>query len=420
MRAFFTKLPRTALLVALLGLAGTTQHAAAQAPANRIQLRDAGSRIDLDLAAGTATGVIFVPKGAGPTQVSMTSFLLNSGMVYAPAPPNTLAQQTAVDTGTGTFPAGGPYFITVDLPKLQGAACSQNPSCIRFDLVSSTTVAGQTTYNFRVTSTCRHAISYVAFELPAGVKAVSPNGTFTGTNGRSYGVENTTKNPFHSIKFETRGGTEFKNGQSELFSFTLPAGTALPNPMRIQTKSGQDIVEGSYNGTTFTYKQGTFGGALTPIAGGVTTECPFTFFQVDLYTGPIQTDKEVIANTPGNMLIAYAIYQNDGSPPRIPALDRSPLGGDLAIEALADALGQSFPNPFRGRTTIPVALAEATHARLDVFDVMGRRVATLLDEALSAGSYTVEFDAAALPAGLYVYRLTTATATRTGRMTLVN
>jgi hypothetical protein len=56
---------------------------------------------------------------------------------------------------------------------------------------------------------------------------------------------------------------------------------------------------------------------------------------------------------------------------------------------------------------------------LAVFDMLGRRVATLLDEHRAAGSYTVSFDAARLPSGLYLYRLETAQSAQTRTMTLI-
>ncbi|MFV1969126.1 MAG: CHRD domain-containing protein, partial [Pirellulaceae bacterium] len=68
-------------------------------------------------------------------------------------------------------------------------------------------------------------------------------------------------------------------------------------------------------------------------------------------------------------------------------------------------LGQNYPNPFNPSTSIEFALKQSTHARLTVFDVTGRSVAELVNETLPAGSYSVVFDAASLPSGIYYYRL---------------
>ncbi|MEN8228390.1 MAG: T9SS type A sorting domain-containing protein [Bacteroidota bacterium] len=68
-------------------------------------------------------------------------------------------------------------------------------------------------------------------------------------------------------------------------------------------------------------------------------------------------------------------------------------------------LEQNYPNPFPGRTSIDFALPEAGLTTLRVFDLLGREVETLVDEALAAGSYSVDFDAGSLKEGIYIYRI---------------
>ncbi len=69
-------------------------------------------------------------------------------------------------------------------------------------------------------------------------------------------------------------------------------------------------------------------------------------------------------------------------------------------------LGQNYPNPVNGITTISFSLAEAQHVRLDVFDMLGRSVDTLLDAQRNQGQHEVMFDATSLQPGVYFYRLT--------------
>ena len=83
------------------------------------------------------------------------------------------------------------------------------------------------------------------------------------------------------------------------------------------------------------------------------------------------------------------------------------------------ALGQAYPNPFVGRTTIAYELREAGPVSLKVYDTLGREVATLVNAELAPSRYEVAFDASDLAAGVYVYRLTAGGEVRTGRMTLV-
>jgi hypothetical protein len=68
-------------------------------------------------------------------------------------------------------------------------------------------------------------------------------------------------------------------------------------------------------------------------------------------------------------------------------------------------LEQNTPNPAGARTTIGFHVARESHVRLDVYDVRGRLVQTLVDEARQPGTYHVGWDAARLASGTYLYRL---------------
>jgi aminopeptidase N len=82
------------------------------------------------------------------------------------------------------------------------------------------------------------------------------------------------------------------------------------------------------------------------------------------------------------------------------------------------ALSQNYPNPFNPSTTISYTLPVRVHARLTVYDVLGRRVAVLVDGVEHAGEHTVLFDATRCASGVYIYRLEAGTFTADGKMTL--
>jgi hypothetical protein len=74
--------------------------------------------------------------------------------------------------------------------------------------------------------------------------------------------------------------------------------------------------------------------------------------------------------------------------------------------ATATSLYQNYPNPFNVNTNISYYLAEAGHVNLNVYDISGRLVTTLLDGYQSAGEHLVSWDASAVPSGVYFYKLT--------------
>lgn len=103
-----------------------------------------------------------------------------------------------------------------------------------------------------------------------------------------------------------------------------------------------------------------------------------------------------------------------------------PIGQVSAPMAIASKLPsfkleQNYPNPFNPTTTIRYELPTASDVKLDVFDALGRKVATLVNGRKSAGSYAVTFDASryALASGTYFYRLQAGNAVETKKMLLV-
>ena len=76
-------------------------------------------------------------------------------------------------------------------------------------------------------------------------------------------------------------------------------------------------------------------------------------------------------------------------------------------------LAQNYPNPFNPSTEIVYYLDESGPVRLEVFDVAGRLVGTLVDSVLPQGEHRARFDAGGLPTGTYVYRLTIGSGAKT-------
>ncbi len=69
-------------------------------------------------------------------------------------------------------------------------------------------------------------------------------------------------------------------------------------------------------------------------------------------------------------------------------------------------LRQNYPNPFNPATQIYFSLQQEGHVCIEIFDLLGRRAAKLFEDRLTAGDHTISYDAAGLPSGSYICRIT--------------
>ncbi|MCH8494816.1 MAG: T9SS type A sorting domain-containing protein [Balneolales bacterium] len=83
------------------------------------------------------------------------------------------------------------------------------------------------------------------------------------------------------------------------------------------------------------------------------------------------------------------------------------------------SLSQNYPNPFNPQTTIRYEIPDFSMVRLDVFDVLGRRVARLVDFEQAPGEYSVNFDASRLSSGVYIYQISNGKDIITKKMLLI-
>ncbi|MBN1560130.1 T9SS type A sorting domain-containing protein [candidate division KSB1 bacterium] len=142
------------------------------------------------------------------------------------------------------------------------------------------------------------------------------------------------------------------------------------------------------------YVVGEEGTILNTLDGGLTWTPEETTTNVMFYslsfpsisTGYVAGDRGIILKTTNGVSDVKAIQWEKNAPSSI-------------------TLYQNFPNPFNPQTTIKFSLPSTNRVTLKVYNVLGKEVATLVDKSLQAGEHTVDFDAAHLASGLYLYHL---------------
>ena len=115
--------------------------------------------------------------------------------------------------------------IVNSAPPTPGNCDEKTIGCIKYELLDITLDADKNgTYRIRVTNNCTGKLIYAAFQLPDGVVAMDPpdNSIYTAPSGREYAVRNPNFSPFYSIRFKSQMDS-IANGESDIFSFTLPA-----------------------------------------------------------------------------------------------------------------------------------------------------------------------------------------------------
>ena len=93
--------------------------------------------------------------------------------------------------------------------------------------------------------------------------------------------------------------------------------------------------------------------------------------------------------------------------------------GKISVNSDDYKLYQNFPNPFNPATIISFKLNQSGFVSLKVYNLVGQVVAVLVNENKEAGTYSTQFDASELSAGIYLYKLQVNGFTSVKRMTLI-
>lgn len=125
---------------------------------------------------------------------------------------------------------------------------------------------------------------------------------------------------------------------------------------------------------------------------------------IDLGMKKTQADKDTVDLNPGH--IANRGLRKAESPRLVFGLSRTLITSlDELYLPKEFSLAQNYPNPFNPSTTIHYEVPTASEVRIEVYDLLGKRVSVLVNEQKTVGKYTIQFNASGLSSGMYFYRM---------------
>jgi subtilisin family serine protease len=218
-------------------------------------------------------------------------------------------------------------------------------------------------------------------------------------------------------------------------------GKGLVNLVQAMVLLGPSINHTPLSNTTNLSGPYTVSADITPSA---ITGCPVDTAQLKVYWGRNSITDSIVmqrqsgntftANIPGNGTSATYLYYistidtldvKGHSPGDAPLNVHSFFAGVTGItsggtEIPAEfLLEQNFPNPFNPSTSIKFDIAEQSLVKIVVYDAIGREMGTLVNNDLSPGKYSVDWNASAFPSGVYFYRINAGQYTAIRKMMLV-
>lgn len=142
-----------------------------------------------------------------------------------------------------------------------------------------------------------------------------------------------------------------------------------------------------------------------------------TVFIEDELTVEISTHQQAQMYAPGLML---QLNRKLSPEVEIPLnSERNPFEEFSSESPLTFQLDQNYPNPFNPRTQISFHIEKASRVELSVYDLLGRKITTLINAHTSAGNHSLVFDGSELSSGIYMYTLTTDSGVISRKMTLM-
>ena len=292
------------------------------------------------------------------------------------------------------------------------------PSRGRFDASSGTWTLGDLAANaadtLTVTVASDQAETY-AFSAEVTVSALldpdsEPGNDLAGEDDQS-STTITASEPVECVGSTIEhGSVDRPPGEPATVTVTItnPDGLLAVNFVDADGRPALDNFTAAASGSAFSSPDGIH---WQPTVGtSAPSETQFTLTQQDPGTAQAQFEAEALSVCPDPDPL---VTRFDPSP--IFTFDEAPLRATLQGNA---------PNPFRQRTTIHFKITASTDVKLDVYNVLGRKVATLVDGPLPAGDHAVQWDGLSdggqtVASGVYLYRLEVGGIVQASRMSMI-
>ena len=208
--------------------------------------------------------------------------------------------------------------------------------------------------------------------------------------------------------FELTDGAVFQVGElPEQLNLAAPAGSQVKSVLFEINDGLYKRLENVAPFALFGDINGDFLPSAFPPGGYTLTATPFSEVMMGGQQGPVTSIRFTVLNSTtakNGMPEGYFI---------------EPLNGLQADVPGSFVLNDNYPNPFNPVTTISFDVPSTSYVQLDVYDALGRYIATLADATFETGSHAIQFDARNLTSGMYFYRLITPENTITKKMLLL-
>ena len=143
---------------------------------------------------------------------------------------------------------------------------------------------------------------------------------------------------------------------------------------------------------------------------GETIDITVTFDAADLDPGTYTGFLNIESNDSNNPAVAVECTLNVND---VTGID------DFALLPASYELEQNYPNPFNPATMLKYALPEESRVKINIYDILGRKVTTLIDEKQQAGYYDIAWNASGRTSGIYFARLETEEFSKSIKMVLL-